>query len=99
MVRRGARINRERRSKYVFSLQRLSVKIFFHNWSLPASKSIERKITTSRKLHFSTRNVVQISAFHYVFKPFSFHSKQGGARLPSSVSGGTAVKTNGEALE
>ena len=39
-----------------------------------------------------------MSAFHYVFKPFLFHSKQGGARLPSSVSGGAAVKTNGEAL-
>ena len=39
-----------------------------------------------------------MSAFHYVFKPFLFHSKQGGARLPSSVSGGAAVKMNGEAL-
>ena len=68
----------------------------FHNWSLSASKSIERKITTSRKLHFSTRNVVRMSAFHYVFKPFSFHSKQGDARLPSSVSGCAAVKTNGK---
>ena len=27
-----------------------------------------------------------------------FHSNQGGAGLPSSVSGGAAVKANGEAL-
>ena len=40
-----------------------------------------------------------MSAFDYVFKPCLFHSKQGGARLPSSVSGGAAVKTNGETLE
>ena len=73
------------------------LRYFFHNWSLPTSKSIERKITTSRKLHFST-NVFRMSAFHYVDKPFLFHSKQGGARLPSSVSGGAAVKTIGEAL-
>ena len=39
-----------------------------------------------------------MSAFHYVFKPFLFHSKQGGARLPPSVSGGAAVKTNWDAL-
>ena len=39
-----------------------------------------------------------MSAFHYVFKPVLFHSKQGGESLPSSVSGGVAVKTDGEAL-
>ena len=39
-----------------------------------------------------------MSAFHYVFKSFLFHSKQGGARLSSSASGGAAVRTNREAL-
>ena len=81
-----------------FRRKEYQLRYFFHNWSLQASKSIERNITTSRKLHFLTRNGVRTSAFHYVFKPFLFHSKQGGVRLPSSVSGGAAVKKNGEAL-
>ena len=60
---------------------------FFHNWSLPASKSIEQKIMTSRKLHFSRRNVVRMSVFHYCFSLLCFIQIKGVRDCPRQSQG------------
>ena len=82
----------------VFRRNDYQLRYFFHNWSLPASKSIEQKSRLLENCIFWQETLSECPLFIMFLSLFRFIQNKGGARLPSSGSGGAAVKTNGEDL-